>query len=456
MAICVRHDGRKPETPDEARGTLRECLSALLDLTGATAGWVGLLRRDGRLYFPARAGSFSEAWLTVQQGQASLWGFAVCDGPTLLNDPPPFAILGNPPLRNLLSCVLRRGTKPAGQLVLANKSLGFTPQDATAVQTMAHFLSRRLVRPKKAARPAVHAALLRRALDQVPEGVLIVDHRGYLVFANATWGRWTGYPIEELCGRPPPFPFWVRDAELGALGERTRTLPAVLHTEHGSGARTTAETGSPGDLLPFRHRNHSLFWCQMETTTGEIAGHAVTIAFLRRVPATPRTAHTLTGLSSRATAEGLSSASVPDGVDPPEATAMALLVRAGAWVEFWDERWEELTGLTRHDVAGVSSELLLDWLFPRQRDRSFVADLLHQARRRGTQALLEVAGRSGNRPLVCTFLPVRATDAPQKISASRERVKEVGDAWLILARAPRVNATEESRVQPPLGAEGWF
>src|SRR5690349_6013606 len=104
MAICVRHARSTSETPDEPRGTLRESLSALLDLTGATAGWVGLLRPDGRLYFPARAGNFSEAWLTLQQGGASIWGFAVCDGPTLLNDPPPLAILGNPPLRNLLSC----------------------------------------------------------------------------------------------------------------------------------------------------------------------------------------------------------------------------------------------------------------------------------------------------------------------------------------------------------------
>src|SRR5262249_8426466 len=149
------------------------------------------------------------------------------------------------------------------------KSDGFTPQDATAVQTMAHFLSRQLDRRGETARRSWHATLLRRALDEVREGILIVDHLGNLVFANATWELWTGYASEELCNRPPPFPFWISHAELAALGELKRSLPDTLLSEQGPGARPPSETGPAQDLLPFRHRNHSLFWCQMETTTTE-------------------------------------------------------------------------------------------------------------------------------------------------------------------------------------------
>src|SRR5262249_35074963 len=137
------------------------------------------------------------------------------------------------------------------------------------------------------ARQFLYGASLRRALDQVQEGILIVDHTGSLIFANATWEQWTGFASEELCDRPPPFPFWISHAELAALGECERVLPETLLIKHAPGARTTSETGSAKDLLPFRHRNHSLFWCQMETTTAEIAGQSVTIAFLRRVPSVP-------------------------------------------------------------------------------------------------------------------------------------------------------------------------
>jgi PAS domain-containing protein len=484
MAISPPHAGRRPQTPDEPAAqlegvefcpSLRETLNALLEFTGATAGWIGLLRPDGRLYFPARAGTFSEAWLKLQQGQTSIWGFAVGEGPTLVNDPPPLPILGDPPLRNLATCLLRRGAEPAGQLVLANKSNGFTSQDTMLLQTMAHLLSRQLVREEETTRQSLSVALLRQALDQLPEGVLIVDHKGNLLFANATWGQWTGYATEELCDRLPPFPFWVSDAELAALGELERaSLADAFLSSESTGMPSIPGAESRRNLLPFRHRNHSLFWCQMETTSLEVCGLAVTIAFLRQVPIAPWSAHRERASTSPRTASALREAIVPDPhssqtVDESlpflltargtvhfrETKGMALLLRPGGSIELWDKRWEELTGLTRQDLAGVSAELFLDWLFPRQRDRSFVADLFHQPGRRGVQALLEVAGRSGNCPLLCTFLPVRASDLEAEalaigkgiLSPVTDARSSVSDAWLILACAPEVTATEESRVQ---------
>jgi hypothetical protein len=96
---------------------------------------------------------------------------------------------------------------------------------------------------------------------------------------------------------------------------------------------------------------------------------------------------------------------------------------------------------------------LLDWLFPHQYQRSFVADLFHQPGRGSARALLEVAARTGNCPLLCTFLPVRAAHGGRDSLATGKRSKypaadfgsNVAYAWLILARVPDEATTEKNR-----------
>jgi PAS domain-containing protein len=441
MAITAQHADREQQTANEPHLPLRETLDALLEITGATAGWIGLLRPDGQLGFPARAGIFSEAWLTLQQGQTSVWGFEVCEGPILLNELPPLAILGEPPLQNLLSCWLRRGTKPVGQLIVANKPTGFTSHDATALQTAAQLLSRQLVRLEEAC-PALSAAVLRRVLDQLSDGILIVDHTGHLIFANLTWAQWTGYPSAELCDRSAPFPFWVSHADLATLGGLQPALPGTRGAAPATCACPISEEGTRKALLPFRHRNHGLFWCQVETTTLEIVGQAVTIAFLRRLPADQSAAGAVDGEPGTAAPQ----LALPS---PERTPALALLLCPGGSLDFWDECWEELTGLTRQDLVGVSGELFLDWLLPRQPDRDFVADLFHQPQRRGTRALLEVAGRKGNRRLLCTFLPVCSSALRQEPWVTRPGTRKTcaevrsqgADAWLMWACNPETTRT---------------
>src|SRR5262245_3309283 len=122
--------------PEDVAAFLGEVLDALLEFTGAAAGWIGLTGPDGRLTFPVRRGDFPEAWLTLQQGQGNpVWGFEVREGCTLLNDSLPS--LGEPPLHNLLPYRLVVGGAPRGQIVLANKLYGFTSHDALVVQALA-------------------------------------------------------------------------------------------------------------------------------------------------------------------------------------------------------------------------------------------------------------------------------------------------------------------------------
>jgi PAS domain S-box-containing protein len=488
--------------PAEARraAALGEALQGLLEFTGATAGWVGLPGADGRLSFPARCGEVPDAWLTHQQGPDGAWGFAVRGGPTLLNDLRPLPPLGEPALRNLLSCPLGAGPA-AGYVVLANKPCGFTSADAAVLQGACHLMSRALAAQGPPAAPLPPG--LGAALDRAAEGALVLDEGGALLFANAAWLDWTGFPADELVGQTAPYPFWVSLHEMASAG---------------------LDEARPSEgALPFRRRDGALLWCRTETAREEWQGRPLTLVFLRRaappMPAAPPLLAdalpfgvALTDAQGRvvwanaalagvlgaapaageflrdrlppaaaatleqvvrdpdhaaigrmgfltlprpegalaawwlaaprpegpgflfaltADAEGFAvsgpaSAGEAPGAPLPRPDWLALWLQPGEPVALWGEGWERLTGLPATDLGGVPGEVVLDWLFPLQRDRERVADWLAAPGRPGGQAVLEVLTPAGSRPMLCTLLPVAAA--------------AVGGAprpgWLLLAGEP--------------------
>jgi PAS domain S-box-containing protein len=283
MATNVDGPNWKPDAQTEPLGYLRDALEALLEFTGAGAGWIGLLDSQGKLTFPVCAGTVPGAWLNLQQGQGAIWGFEVREGPTILNELPAFVALGEPALQNLMSCPLKQGEQSHGQLVLANKPQGFTSHDSTVLQTAAYFLIRHLRQHASAPAPVLPAAVLRLGLDHCQDGILMVSPEGRLLFANAAWCRWTGFSAEELIGRTAPFPFWVSHRDLASLSSSDPVLPANLTST------LTTESHPQGTprvvYLPFRHRNHSLFWCQVEIWSDGLADQRVHVAYLRPLPA---------------------------------------------------------------------------------------------------------------------------------------------------------------------------
>jgi PAS domain S-box-containing protein len=205
-----------------------------------------------------RHGEVPDAWLTLQQAPDGAWGFAVREGPTLLNDLRPLPPLGAPPLRNLLSCPL--GPEPvAGHVVLANKPTGFTSADGAVLQGACHLMFKGLARPGSGAAPIPPG--LGRALDRAADGALVLDAGGALLWANAAWLGWTGFAADELVGRSAPYPFWVSHRDLAAAGP---------------------DAAAPAEgALPFRRRDGSLLWCRMETAREEWQGRPLTLVFLR-------------------------------------------------------------------------------------------------------------------------------------------------------------------------------
>ncbi len=425
---------RTPAFGEEPVAILQESLDGLLELTGAGGGWISLKDDGQHLQFPVRGGAVSESWLALQQGCPPLWGFEVSEGPTVLNDLPPLPFLGEQVLRNFLSCPLLCQDAVTGHAVLVNKPDGFTSHDATVLQASAHLVGRYLRRWASSLSRKVPSTWLQLCADRAAEAILLFDDAGTLVFANQVWLEWTGYSAEEMCHRPGPYPFWPNQRQLAALTGKTPVLP-----------RTLPAVGGRLGYLPFRHRNQGLFWCQAETFKQQIDSRILTVAFLRRLPGTTaekdnahRDAIPLRAEDWHAPWNTESDLPAPERLlHCPQADWQALLFSSDGAIEFWDERWEVLTGWTPQDLAGVAGETVLDWLFPRQRDRELVADLFHRPGRQGRQAILDVAGKHGSQPLCCTFLPVRERDERGWVSKLTKGPHADASAWLLLVCEPQ-------------------
>jgi signal transduction histidine kinase len=493
---------------------LGESLAAVLEFTGASAGWIGLQQEDGCLAFPVRQGAIAQAWLTLQQGRAGPWGFGVGEESTLLNNLSHLRGLGEPALNNLLSCPLMRNGAKCGQIAAANKPNGFNSHDASVFQALAHWISRRLERanPPPVEQLDISAALPCDLLNRLDEGVFVGDETGRLVWANTTWLGWTGFSLAQLVGQVAPFPFWISHQDL-----------VLLRLEKSAPADSTGEEAIPTSRpLPFRRNDKTVFWCSLETIIEDLAGGRFVLALLRKAPdaaapppssaaakaapgqphnlplpadlpfAAARTDatgriiwanelffqqiapapvalgarmqerlvgipanllqrvaaetraerrgqvgrlifHTVEGGISRPLIVHWSTLTLLDGVDflfafsddwselglyddwpgargtefqQPGADCLALLLTPGREVALWDPRWSARTGLADRELAGVPSEVALDWLFPTQRDRNRVADLMLHPERRTGQLVLDLLIPGGSQPFVCTFLAV--------------------------------------------------
>ncbi len=343
-------------TDDSHAAGLGAALESLLESTGAAAGWVGWRDAGGRLVFPLARGAVHESWLLLQQGRAGPWGFEVRGGPVLLNDLPPLPAPAAP-LHNLL-CLPLETDRPAGAaLVLVNKPDGFTAQDAAIGGAVARLMAKQLSSGGEKGE-MLPGGLWRRVLDRAGVGALVVDEGGTLLYASAAWLDWSGCRAEDCVGRPAPFPFWVSAADLAAAGGPL-----------------------PPDALPFRRRDGSALWCRMDPVTENWAGRRLTAAVLHPVlPSSPP-------------------------ARPAAADWLALLLHPSGGIDFWDERWQARTGLAAGETQGCGSEMVLDWLFPRQAERERVADWMHRTPPRGGQFVLEVMVPHGARPHLCTFLP---------------------------------------------------
>jgi PAS domain-containing protein len=442
---------------EDARALLGVALEGILQTTGASSGWIALKEFEGRLSFVVHQGEVPEAWIRLQSGELGCWGFTVHEDPVLLNDFPELPILGTPSLRNVLSCPLSHQTQLMGHVLLANKATGFTSHDAIALQAVSRVLARQirflsLVKKDE-------SSLVRRALDHASEGFFVLDDSGVLLHANETWCRWSGYSINELRGSSPPYVFWITHRDVAQLrgvleflppagpGTREHRMPLSNPVAEFPQTNAAAVSSTPEakhltlNRYPFRDRRGGIFWCEVATVREFIEARPVTMVYLRAME-----------VDEMAQGQDARSEASADSVLGNQTLALVLPPDRGP--EFWTPRWEKLTGLHASDLADATRDLTLDWLFPRERDRAHVADLLCQPITAGGQVPLHLVSPEGSRLALCTFLPLNPEmDAASPAGTSvMARVTWLFLATLVTGISPALTDSTVHSQPAPLGS----
>ena len=274
MAILVPGSAKKLEQ-DWLILRLEEILTSLMQFTGAKAAWVGVIQDDGRLVFPAALGEFTSDWLTKQQGIQSIWGFSFRErSPTLLNDLAQVPGFGKPRLRNILSSPIFWAEEVAGQIVLANKTAGFTSHDASVVQAMAHLVGGHLSthRREQTETALEKLAGIFSALDNLEDGVVAFEPGAEILFANTSFLNWSGFEKNELVGQLPPYPFWISHRALHSLARDDSFPPWV----------DAIQREESSLFLPFRKKDDSIFWCRIQSLSEKIGEGAISLVILRK------------------------------------------------------------------------------------------------------------------------------------------------------------------------------
>ncbi len=113
---------------------------------------------------------------------------------------------GHPPIDNFLGVPLFAGSRIVGVLGLANRPMGYRPDDVTFLQpalgTCANIIeaARREVMRRQA---EDQLALASTIFDHASEGVLVTDERSIITSVNRAVTDITGYRAEELLGGTP-------------------------------------------------------------------------------------------------------------------------------------------------------------------------------------------------------------------------------------------------------------
>ena len=197
------------------------CLSSALELTGSTAGWMGVRNAAGLL--DAAAGAEADPQpggpdrepaspLPRNLTLASYWGRCVeTNQPVVLNEPvadvsdlgPSF---GQTPVRNFLAVPLSAGEQAVGVIALANHPTGFDQRDVETVQQLARVLVE--VMERRRTEDALQAE--RHKLDTVSRsigvGLCLIGTDHQVLWANNVMADIFGSLTSEPCFACPTEP----------------------------------------------------------------------------------------------------------------------------------------------------------------------------------------------------------------------------------------------------------
>lgn len=198
-------------TADETM--VRICLSEAETLTDSEFGWIGVVNQAGNLdVFTLCApdaefsGSKNHQPTPLQHTEINkIFNRLDNDVQSLLsNNPSTHPHLTDfvreyQDVTSFLCVSLRQEDTILGMIALANKPSGFTPVDKETIET----LSVALIEALQHKRTEAERELLRTAIDQAGEAILITDTMGVIQYVNPFFEQITGYSKAEVIGKTP-------------------------------------------------------------------------------------------------------------------------------------------------------------------------------------------------------------------------------------------------------------
>ncbi|HEY5926491.1 MAG TPA: PAS domain S-box protein, partial [Kofleriaceae bacterium] len=181
----------------------------------------------------------------------------------------------HPPMHSFLAMPIRRGGNVIGNIYLANKrhAAEFSDRDERLVALLADGIARAIEQARSFAAEVRLRTWLRSVVDQLPEGVIVIDTHAHVQAINQVMREWAAEPhaiVRDVGGNPRQFD--VRDVH-GATVEFEQ-LPVIraLRTGESTDGVELLLRQRDGQLLPIEARA-----APIRDEAGAIAGAVVVV-----------------------------------------------------------------------------------------------------------------------------------------------------------------------------------
>lgn len=214
--------------------TARDLFHTCKELTGATAGYIALLAKDGTnndvLFLDAGGREcLVDPSLPMPlrglRAEAYARAAAVSDNDFSGSAWVRFMPAGHMPIDNVLFAPLTVNGKPVGLIGLANKPGGFSERDVQVASTFGQLAAVALHRSRLSETIEASVTQHRSLVEAASDAIVTIDDQGAIITWNAAAETIFGYPEREIVGHP-----------------LTRIMPPRFHSAHRAALRRAAES----------------------------------------------------------------------------------------------------------------------------------------------------------------------------------------------------------------------
>ena len=169
-------------------------------LTEMLAGQCKVQGEGQQIVFPRKAdGTYSGLWGYALNTKQAFYNNNPADHPASTGTPS-----GHIPIKQFLSVPVLLGKELVGQIALSNPARDYTEQDFESIRRLADFYALAIQRKRAEAALQENENRLRTIFETSQAGIILIDPKGVITFANQYMGDMFGCSLNELIGSTYP------------------------------------------------------------------------------------------------------------------------------------------------------------------------------------------------------------------------------------------------------------